>query len=178
LSIKRNMGSDAPPFYFPREAAARVRAPGQLLPEVIAASHIAGSGPSRRLRSQQIDSDRRISGPAGVAHLLSRKPWLLSRAGSFSSDWTNCGHGRRAEHGTLPLSRKGLLIAGESGEGTNAESDRAILRSSGRFGLAARETLDGGTITGIHAMRSEQAAQRCRWLRDHSPDCPALTVIG
>jgi hypothetical protein len=63
--------------------------------------------------------------------------------------------------------------AGESGEGTNAESDRAILHYFRPFGLASRETLEGGTITGIHAMRSEHTGQSHQWLRDHSPDCPA-----
>jgi hypothetical protein len=50
----------------------------------------------------------------------------------------------------------------ESGEGTNAESDREILRSLGCFGLASREVLVGDTIRGIHAMRPERAAERRR----------------
>jgi hypothetical protein len=57
--------------------------------------------------------------------------------------------------------------SGESSEGTNVESGRAILRYFRPFGLASRETLEGGTITAIHAMRSEHAGQRHGWLRDH-----------
>jgi hypothetical protein len=62
-----------------------------------------------------------------------------------SSNWSD-----HVELGCLAAAKqvkpKPSACSGESGEGTNAESDRAILRSLGRFGLASRESLDLCTI--------------------------------
>ena len=79
---------------------------------------------------------------------IDRSPSLVASAAARRPGWTAL-----MVRAHTYVSTRSNVRPGESGEGTNAESDRAILRYFRPFELASRETLEGGTITGIHAMR-------------------------